>query len=499
MSAVEHSFLPGSNIPWQRSLFFDLMQTGSVYMGFAREEPIWGFLSLFKILHTRNWATDIMGQANGGLPDASASEKFYDVNSVDYLLSGEVPASSDRVYIAYIARDATDTTFSNYVFLNNDGIGIITLEYMNEQWASIRGVNKSYLDSVLISYPIDDYDYYIFNYTQNIASRTKISTIDEVVQSSIEYPVRLMYSTTTNAGFPTTAFGDNLVGTLTRSMNVLGETLINGLEPTFVTEDSGYISKHNLGGANYFLTNNDGIVIQDNMQYVETYESDDEVALIFSYPLVGEAVQNSGRLKIRNTVNPNKLAIFHESYSGTTEVSDSNPPPLVLNYLKMGMMHSSVFDVLGIVQITTDNVRFAKRIDNQANYDFLVAAGMSEDTYPTGNLESIMVDDDPDTEIQFFVTDDINFAKQYYFDLVRINKILDETTPTDAVYRQLFVCYRPYEEDGTTLCTAATRVHDDIFNESTHSYNLGTLLYLSNKTPVYRKFLSASEDITILI
>ncbi len=499
MSDIEHSFMAGSNVAWERSLFFELMQTDQIYMGFAREEPIWGFLSLFKILHTRTWATNIMGQANSGSPDADAVEKFYDVNSADYLLAGEIPASSSNVYIAYISNSADASVLINYTFLEIDAIGLTTLEYMNDEWASIRGVNGSYLDTILLSYGVDDYDYYLFNYTQDIESRTKISTIEDMVLSTIEYPVRLMYSTTENAGYPTTAFGDNLVGSLTRSMNIFGETIINGLEETFVTDDGGYIDKHNLGGVSYFLTNNDGIVLQDNMNYVSTYESGDEVSVIFSYPLVGEAVQNSGRMKIRNAINPKVLCVFHESYSGTTAVSDLSPPPLLLNYLKMGMIHSSLFDVLGMVQITSSDVAFARRIDNQATKDTLIAAGMSETDFPTGNLDSMMIEGDTETEVEYFVTTDASFARQYYFDLVRVNKEMNTTTPTDAVYRQLFVCYKPLEEDGATVCSDASYVHGDLFNETDHKYNLGTILYISNKPPVYRKYIDGNEEITILI
>ncbi len=61
---VEHKFIVGSSIDSDKSLFFDLMSSGSTYLGFARSEPIWGFNSLLKIRHSNTWPTDVMGQVS---------------------------------------------------------------------------------------------------------------------------------------------------------------------------------------------------------------------------------------------------------------------------------------------------------------------------------------------------------------------------------------------------------------------------------------------------
>ncbi|MCH7516716.1 MAG: hypothetical protein IIB08_06280, partial [Bacteroidetes bacterium] len=62
---VEHNFLVGTQIEYEKSLFFDLMESGDIYLGFARNEPIWGFTSLLKITHTNTWAANVMGQSGG--------------------------------------------------------------------------------------------------------------------------------------------------------------------------------------------------------------------------------------------------------------------------------------------------------------------------------------------------------------------------------------------------------------------------------------------------
>ena len=156
-------------------------------------------------------------------------------------------------------------------------------------------------------------------------------------------------------------------------------------------------------------------------------------------------------------------------------------------------------DVLGLKQLTSTEITFARRIDNQATEELLISAGMSAASWPTGNVEALSIEDDGASEVRFFVTNDVSFARQYYFDLVRINISLNSTTPTSDIYRQLFVCYRPYEEDGVTVCTSDTYTHATLFDESQHQYLLGTILYICNKTPVWRKYISGTEDFTILI
>ncbi len=506
--AFRHEFLSGTSIDYDKSLFFDLMQTGDVYMGFAREEPMWGFNTLIKVLHSRTFPGDVLGQSNSGSLETTSATKFYDFNSDEELQESEIPDDGKQIYIARIdtnANSAAREDITNYIFLDKDNIGTLTIDYLNEDWMRIRGINIDFLETVLTMYTPTDFDYYIFNFTQSIDSRTIIQEVERINKPTIQYPVRLMYSSDQDATKPTSAFGNNLIGDLTRTVNIFGETVITGLNTEFVTEGAGYIEQNSITSAVFFLTTIDGIVIQDSMEYVDTISTDDEAGLIFSYPLVGEAVQNSGRLKITTTVNPTKLAIFSERFTDGAIVNDSQPPPLLLNYIGSSMLHTSIFDVLGLVKLDSTDVTFVRRIDNTDTERELLGDPSNPDTYPgvqgisAQDIKLITIEDNPDTTVKFATTSDPSIARRYFFDLVKVDKTLDSTTPTDKIYRQLFLCYKPSDSSGTN-CTSTTYNHDELFDTTNWSYNLGSILFLCQKVPVFRSHLSTdSEVFTILV
>lgn len=626
--------MAGTQIEYEKSLFFDLIRTGEIYMGMARSEPIWGFSTLAKINHPRittttDWPSKIMGQTGESIP----TQKFWDINSLRYLPSGDIPSGSPKnVSIAYLLSTADETDIDNFTFLDSSLIGNLELEYMNEEWVRIRKLNAEYLDTILNSFSESTYDYYLFNYDQNINSRTIIQSVSTVVLPELSSPIRLMYSTTPSATVPTTAFGNNLVGNLNRNINILGEVSMTGLESTFVTTGKGYIEDNSLNNAVFFLTNAEGTIIQDNMNYINVVSTSNETSIIFSYPLVSEAVENSGRLKITVSSDPAKLAIYPEKFSKGKDATDDVPAPLLLNYLKTGMMHTSMFDILGIVQIeperaeqitciadindslngkyftinaadgsggqnnyyvwyktgaaesdpgaagtglkvtiTTNataaavasatasiissansgldfstsvnsnvitvknlnigtvtsaadvdtifviaianDISFARRIDTEATRDLLASVPL----VAIEPIELITISSNPDTTVEFAITNDIVTATSYSFDLVRIIKNLDTTTPTDKVYRQMFLCYKPKVSDGTLASisssgapSSAPEVYtsdftdmengsDPIFDTTNHKYDMGILLYLVNKQPVFREHMTQNETFTILV
>jgi len=505
--AIQHTYLPGTAIPYEKNMFFELFQTGNVYMGFARNEPMWGFCSLFKVRHRvdiNTWPTDIMGQEADSAPTKLL--KYYDINSDDILTT--TPDDGKQVYLAIIDSASDKDTPGNYTFIDRDNIGLLLLDYMNEEWARVRGLDNDYFNYLLTQYPLDSYDYYLFNYNREITTRMTIDSVEKVGYSTMRYPVRIQYSTIAGATQPTTAIGTDLSGDLTRTINMLGETEITGLDSDFVSDLNGWIENNNLDNATFFLTTTDGVVIQDEMQYVEKIVIEAESSVVFSYPLVGEAVENSGRIKVTSDPNADKLAVFPERFTDGMLVTDSNPPPIVLNYSRTGMFQMSVMDVLSIVQIESGDIQFAKRIDTIATEKLLLGDAQDSDNYPgvqgiaRDELVLISIAGNPDTTVSYAVTDSIDIARRYSFDLVKVTKNLDEDTPTDQVYRQLFLCYAPQIDDGGggyTPATDATHDHADLFIESNWSYYLGTILYLANKVPVYRKYIDNTEQIQIMV
>lgn len=495
--AVQHTFLAGTSINYTKSLFFDLMKTGDIYLGFARTDPLWGFALLMKLDHTRTWPTGVMGQSNSGTLEPTSDEKFYDRNSEVILLPAEVPVGGKNVFIAHILQTANATLIGNYTFLDINSIGALTLDYMNENWAQIQGINEDFFEQTLAANPLTTTDYYLFNHAQNIASRTQIEVVSKVTLPELNIPVRLQYSTVTSATIPTTAFGSNLIGDLVRTINVFGEATISGMKEGFVTDGLGYIEDNSLQSATFFLTTADGVVIQDAMQFIQKTITNDETSIIFSYPLVAEATQNSGRLKLTVTRNPAKLAFFLENVFEGQPISDINPPPLQLNYLKMASFHSSIFDVLGLERIQAGEVDFARRVDNTDTENLLNSV---QGIDLTTDIDLITIDSNPDTTVKFAITNDSIIARNFFFDLTRVRKKLNSITPTDKIYRQLFVCYKPKDNLGNALdLSDTTFTHSELFNVSTHQYDLGIILFLVNKVPVFRKHLAQDEDFTLLI
>jgi hypothetical protein len=103
--------------------------------------------------------------------------------------------------------------------------------------------------------------------------------------------------------------------------------------------------------------------------------------------------------------------------------------------------------------------------------------------------------------ITYASTTDMDLALEYGFDTVMLNKNVDSTgpnSPTTGIYRRLFICYQPLDSDGQQLGSPTNTV-GNIFNPTTFDYNIGTLIYLANKIPIYRQWVTNQEQFKILI
>lgn len=120
--------------------------------------------------------------------------------------------------------------------------------------------------------------------------------------------------------------------------------------------------------------------------------------------------------------------------------------------------------------------------------------------------------------IEYAVCDNMKEAMSFGMDSVMIEmKIPPSGTDLyDGVYRQIAVVHRPKYYDLTGLngsnpsnCTDAgsdsfresdtTTLYYDGPNGTNHSWEPGTILYLANKTPVYRKYITSREYFKIII
>jgi len=495
------TFMVGTTTQFQTSLFFDWIQNyANVYLGLGRSEPLWGFGTHAKITHTRTWATSVIGDVTSkAVSPRLDDDKFYDKNT-DIIISGGNNTGDEVVYIAYI--DKTSTTkdqISSYTFITEgkNGIGNLSLLYMNEHWGMIQGLNSDFMENTLITYNIADYEYYIFNFCKHLDSRTQIEEFDTVTKPAIREPVQLMYSTEVSATEPSTAFDSSIIGDLFRNVTVYGEVYVSGVKPEFITDGAGYIEDNSLTNATFFITDADGVILQTGLSYDAVINALDEISMIFNYPVVGEVVPNSGRLVVQSVGPSDKLSIFYERFSDGSDASDIFPPGMPLDLLKTSAYQSSIMQVLGLKKVPTASMKFARRIVDADDRAYLLAIP----SVSSGEIVTCTIADDGESAIEYAVTTDVYDAKNNHFEYVLID--IDITGGvggdlTEEVYRESFVCVNPLDS-AEALLTADDVTHADMFNETKHQYDMGTILYYSRSIPVYRKYLASDEKFIILI
>lgn len=109
--------------------------------------------------------------------------------------------------------------------------------------------------------------------------------------------------------------------------------------------------------------------------------------------------------------------------------------------------------------------------------------------------------------INYAVTKDYDAAIKYGFNSVRVKKNVDGSnlagSPTDKVYRQLFICYKPKRRDPFTgnieECSGNVHLEDELFLTDFHRWDVGMVVYLSNKIPVYRRYIEGQELFEIIV
>ena len=116
------------------------------------------------------------------------------------------------------------------------------------------------------------------------------------------------------------------------------------------------------------------------------------------------------------------------------------------------------------------------------------------------NIITTTIDDDSETSVDYAVTTNIADAITYSFDFVQIDKSITGGVGgevTEEIYRELFICFNPKDANGVNL-TVTEATHTDLFQETNHTYDLGTILYLARKEPVFRKHLQSPEEFKII-
>jgi hypothetical protein len=122
------------------------------------------------------------------------------------------------------------------------------------------------------------------------------------------------------------------------------------------------------------------------------------------------------------------------------------------------------------------------------------------------NYELVSNPSNVNSVITLATTTDKNKALKYGFYNVMISKEVSLTgvySPTEGIYRRLFISHRPKTRLGA-ICSNGVYSGDDNqfganFNLSTWEYDVGNIMYVSNKVPIYRKWANSNEQFKIII
>ena len=107
------------------------------------------------------------------------------------------------------------------------------------------------------------------------------------------------------------------------------------------------------------------------------------------------------------------------------------------------------------------------------------------------------------SRVIYAVCDSYENAVKYNMNSVKIEMYIPKQDITNSMYtglyRQIAICHEPYffPAGVKTLCTSD--VHSADLLNSTHCNDLGSVVFISNKTPIYRQFLASKELFVIII
>lgn len=465
MSNVQ--FLSGVRINFETDLIYEAFLSEKMYLGFARNTSVWGQSSLIKVRppSNKNFPQDFLLYDNDSLP----LSKYTDKNT--NLICSNIPSGSNRIFIAKLPKNLEGSTnINDYIFIDENEIGQIYLKYINNFWLEVEGLNPKYqFDRDML--------YYVFNYNKDLS--TKFLIEDTKIQrfSSITMPVKLAYSLT-NEYIPTSILN---CGNLTRTLNDLGEVEITGLNPNFELDN-------NLINANFFILDENNQVMLDRIKYIETIVSESTKLLIFEY----KSINTTNRFAITTDLNSYQTkSVFNESLpiDAIEPVSDNNPPKLAYSYINENLLKYSINEIVGLSKIFASEVYFVRQVLDPQDEANLIEYGFTIDT--------LVVDDNEiPTTLKIAKTQNKNLALQFNCENVMIQKSLNNITPTDDIYRQLFISYNPKDSNGNS-CTLDN--YTNIFNVNKYSNDIGTLVYLANKIPLYRRYIATNEEFKIII
>lgn len=472
---MEYNFLSGSTVNYDINLFFDIMSSENCYLGFAKNEHTWGINTLIKINFSPfiNFSSEVIAKDGNIITD-----KYFDNNS-SKVFSDTIEEGYKRIFIAKLPKVFINTSeennVNNYIFIPENEIGQLYSVFINNEWIEINGLNPLYKFKDL-----DTYQYYVFNYNKSLYTKAKIEETKNKNYNAISIPVKIGYSLN-NEYVPSEIL--NGIGNLNRTISNNGEIVITGMDPIYSLS-----ADKKLG--NFFILDSNNNIIQDRMKFVESFDDSIYRIMVFEYPTI-----NGNTIRIKITSGDGvyqRLSIYQESlpFYSAHPIADNNPPSLSISYLTEPNVSKSIFEVLGISRILSSEIYFCRQLRSTDNVDMLEQIGFI--------IEDFIIDADQSIFVKYIKTQNRELAVKYECDSVMLDKSLPSTLPTEEIYRKLFISYRPKLSDGSTA-SANNYTGSEIFNNDSYEQNIGTLIYIANKVPVYRKYISSSEEFKIII
>ena len=553
---MKYNILSGASPDVNTRLYFDMFLSEKVYLGFARRDPVWGLASLIKVQHRQPWPFGVMASiADQGQP--TADKKFFDLNS--YRLYPETAQSLDAkaVYFGRVRKDnyvdpvAKTFTQARVEFFGEEEVGQVTLDYMSSEWARVQGLDPRWQPS-----DFDVYDYYIFNSNFDCDNASRIEMMKVVEAPALYTRCYIAYTTSSTSVLPTARITD--AGVLERRIGLNGELVITGMKADydlpdaiknatfFIVDENGVILMDALA---YVET------LQDDAERALVFSYNTVAGNASKFKVTtGENYLN--RLAIFNESHPvaSLAAPVADNNPPSLQMGYVKHPTITKSIFdELGLVKITASDVKFVKEMmytdqaaemvalgfTIETMNVARDEDHDRGTVRLdVAAGVTNiplfddhtfvvgDAFTAGLVTcnivkidrrhgssciyldrptsvaftagTVLTSDNTRTsyDVEYAVTTDPDLAVEFLCDSVMIEKALSSTVPTDEIYRQLFICYRPKDDVGAE-CSLDT--YSDTFDQAAYMWNFGMLLYISNKVPVYRRYIVGEETFKIVI
>ena len=441
-----------NSIPFTSYDIFRLAQENQIYLGYSKSNNSWGTETLIRI--DPYYKSNFLGLYIPQTSDASSisQTKFYD-NTVNF--NGTTPEITyQTIYISKAPTGTIPTNNTSFTILPSSEVGNLTLQYINNFYVSITGFNVSFNPS-----DTSTYDYFILNYNQTPLTAIKIKESQAFNTYNQSVSVQLAYSLTSTGSYSTI-----LQSNLSMVYNKAGQLTIYGL-PVGTSINSS------IQVGSFFILNSNGNILLNNLTFnSQGVDSNNNTYINFTL--------NNNTIELTSQVYPaNELAIFPEQ-NIYGNINDGNPPNPNFNYLMEGYLEFSVTNPVALFQVPLENI-FLTGISSSET----VAAGMH-----TINLNNTT----------YAYTQNLNLAYTCNLKNILINTNIAYFLQVTSIYRQAFLCLKPQDSDGNLLNKTFYN-SENLFQINNYDYNLGKLLWLANKTPVNRYYLSSDEVFQIIL